>query len=38
MVERGENPARSKQSAATAQKLADERRMTFRTFAQQTSR
>jgi integrase len=34
LVERGESPAKSKQSAAAAQKVADERRVTFRTFAQ----
>jgi hypothetical protein len=34
LVERGESPAKSKQAAAVAQKVADERRVTFRAFAQ----
>lgn len=33
LVERGESPAKSKQAASAAQKLADARRLTFRTFA-----
>jgi integrase len=34
LVERGESPAKSKQATAMAQKVADERRVTFRAFAQ----
>jgi hypothetical protein len=34
LVERGESPARSKQAAAVAQRVVDERRVTFRAFAQ----
>jgi hypothetical protein len=35
LLERGESPAKSEQSTAAAQKLAYERRVTFRFFAQQ---
>ncbi len=34
LVERGESPAKLKQAAAAERKLADERRVTFRAFAQ----
>jgi len=33
LVERGESPAKSKQASSAAQKLADARRLSFRTFA-----
>lgn len=34
MVEHGESPARSKRTAVAERKVADERRVTFRAFAQ----
>ena len=33
LVEQGESPAKDKQTSSSAQKLADSRRVTFRTFA-----